>query len=315
MQSKARVVAIACADIHLQHTAPACRTGEPNWYKAMARPLDEMRALAEKYEIPILCAGDVFNIWNSGPELINWAIKHLPKMYAVPGQHDLPQHRLDDVRKSAYWTLVEAGVIENLPISIPMYLEGSFSTAYGFPWGVPIELAPEPEPDTATQARQHDLKIAIAHQYRWIKGHCYTGAQTNARVSMAQGLTDFDVVIFGDNHSGFLTKVGSKTTVFNCGTLMRRKSDEAYYQPQVGLIYSDGCVVPHLLDTSEDQLDSTKKEAPETETVRMDVREFLGQLTNLSKTSLDYQFAIERYIEDNEVGEATKQILTKVLGV
>jgi len=304
VQSKARVVAIACADIHLQHNAPACRAGEPNWYKAMARPLDEMRALAEKYEVPILCAGDVFDKWNSGPELINWAIKHLPKMYAVPGQHDLPQHRLDDVRKSAYWTLVEAGVIKNLPVGMPLYIDES-TAVHGFPWGVEIE---------AKELNRQGINIAVAHQYRWIKGHCYTGAQTSARVSMAQGLTDFDVVIFGDNHSGFLTKVGTKTTVFNCGTLMRRKSDEVYYQPQVGIIYSDGCVVPHLLDTSEDQLDSTKKEAPETETVRMDVREFLGQLTNLNKTSLDYQFAIERYIEDHEVGEATKQILAQVLG-
>ena len=120
MRQKTRVVAIACADIHLQHTAPICRSGEPDWYAAMARPLEELRGLQENYDCPILCAGDVFNHWNNcPPELINWAIKHLPKMYAIPGQHDLPQHRLDDVRKSAYWTMVEAGVIENLPLGLP----------------------------------------------------------------------------------------------------------------------------------------------------------------------------------------------------
>jgi hypothetical protein len=270
----------------------------------MQRPLDELRGIADKYKAPILCGGDVFNHWNSCPELINWAITHLPKMYAIPGQHDLPQHRLEDVRKSAYFTLMEAGVLENLPVGLPLYINEHIAV-HGFPWGTELK---------ACEWDKHALNIAVAHQYRWINGFSYAGAPQTSKLSMAKGLTDFDVVIFGDNHKGFLAQVGTKTTVLNCGTLMRRKSDEMVYRPQIGLIYSDGCIVPHLLNIEDEKLDSTKKEPSTAEEVRMDVKEFLEELGGLSQNSLDYIFAIERFIADNRVGEDTKQILTQVLG-
>ena len=39
------VVAILCSDIHLSHRPPACRTGERDWYEAMARTLDKLAAM------------------------------------------------------------------------------------------------------------------------------------------------------------------------------------------------------------------------------------------------------------------------------
>ena len=44
------------------------------------------------------------NIYTKWPELINWAIKHLPPMLAVPGQHDLPYHDYKELGRSAYAT-------------------------------------------------------------------------------------------------------------------------------------------------------------------------------------------------------------------
>jgi DNA repair exonuclease SbcCD nuclease subunit len=306
-----RVVAIACADIHLCHTAPVCRSGEPDWYRAMARPLDQLRALQEKYDCPILCAGDVFDRWNSPPELINWAIKHMPKqVYAIPGQHDLPQHRLEDVRKSAYWTLVEAGAIENIPNNSELIFHINMDRDFvvqGFPWGKEIEFPEE------LKDNNHDLHIAVAHQYRWIQGHHYPGADPNQKVvAAAKQLKAFDVCIFGDNHSGFLTTIGTTTYVFNCGTLMRRKTDEADYKPQVGLIYSDGSVVPHFLDTTLDELDETVKEPSAQGS--LDARQFLERLRGLSNNSLDFRVALERFITDTRVADNVKAVLVEALG-
>jgi hypothetical protein len=47
-------------------------------------------------------------------------------MFAVPGQHDLPYHRMEDLMKSSFWTLVEAKVIAPIPMladfeSNPLY--------------------------------------------------------------------------------------------------------------------------------------------------------------------------------------------------
>ncbi|MFK5283767.1 hypothetical protein ACI3PL_29745, partial [Lacticaseibacillus paracasei] len=44
--------------------------------------------------------------WNAPPELINFDLEHLPTgMICVPGQHDLPNHNLDDMRRSGYGVL------------------------------------------------------------------------------------------------------------------------------------------------------------------------------------------------------------------
>ena len=109
------VVAIACSDIHLTLTPPAARAKEPDWFAAMLRPLNELRHLAKIHEVPIICGGDVFDTWRVPNELVNWAIQHLPEMYSIPGQHDLPFHQIDDIDKSAYRTLEWVGVLKQLP--------------------------------------------------------------------------------------------------------------------------------------------------------------------------------------------------------
>ena len=54
------IAAILVADIHLSHSPPVARSAEENWYEAMARPLNQLRNLAEKWRAPVICAGDVF---------------------------------------------------------------------------------------------------------------------------------------------------------------------------------------------------------------------------------------------------------------
>ena len=100
------VIAVCCSDIHLSHRPPKLREAEPNWYAAQARVLSQVRAVVETHKCPLIVAGDVFDEgWRAHkcpPELVNFAIRHLPVCYAVPGQHDLPHHRYADVDKSAY---------------------------------------------------------------------------------------------------------------------------------------------------------------------------------------------------------------------
>lgn len=229
--------------------------------------LDYLSGLSRKGAIPIFCAGDIFDRWNSPPELINFAIKHLPTMYAVPGQHDLPLHNYQDIKKSAYWTLVEAGKVIDLkpykPISVwPTGAKQPISVV-GFPWGAQLKpfVSVERNGQPLTKAAK---KLAVVHSYCWIDGNSYPGAPENktAKEQMRQ-LAGFDVAVFGDNHKGFLVGTGD-ATAFNCGGFMRRKFDELDYKPQVGFMLETGQVVPHYLDTSKDEFhDSDKLDLPE----------------------------------------------------
>jgi DNA repair exonuclease SbcCD nuclease subunit len=294
------IVAIACSDIHLTLTAPIARSKEPDWFVAQSRPLKQLREIASEYEAPILCAGDIFNHWNSNAELINWASQNLPFMYAIPGQHDLPYHDIDLLRKSAYMSLIISNKIYGLS-------EGSGGiedmNVQGFPWGSPLR---EPEPN------KKKLNVALIHQYVWIPGKSYpTAPGENKLDGMKKKLKGWDVVIFGDNHKGFITKVGA-TTVINCGGLQRRKSDEIDYKPMVGLIYEDGTADPFFLDCSMDVIEGGND--PKEMTEDMDLRGFLDELTKLQDSGLDFREAMIRTLQEKKPGKKVEEIILKSMG-
>ena len=309
MSTTPKVIAIACGDLHLQHKPPRCRECEPDWYAAMARPLGEIRELARKYStsthnVLVICAGDIFDRWNSPPELINWAILHVQSILAIPGQHDLPEHNYEDRHRSAYETLVRAGHAVNLPPSFCVTYPGLLLT--GFPWGFDVEGSSVP-------SGRGVVSIAVAHEYNWIAGTEYPGAEKTQRITTKRkNLLDFDVVIFGDNHKGFHTRIGN-TEIFNCGTMMRRKIDEIDYKPQVGLIYSDGTVVPHFLDISQDKIEVPEISEIDPE-VALNAKDFLDELSSLEQNPLDFRLAVERYVKTGNVSKKVEAALLEAMG-
>ena len=300
------VTAILCSDLHLSHTPPLARSGEPSWYDAMARALGELSGLVEKYNAPVICAGDIFDRWNAPPELINFAIKHLPNMYAIPGQHDLPHHRLEDIKRSAYWTLVEAEVVGHLGWKISQgvdNVDGVYvMNLHAFPWGK--EIKPLEEGSKIPH-------IAVCHKYVWEGQHKYDGAPNDACLSkFDERLEGYDVAVFGDNHKGFVARMKDGCRIFNCGTFMRRKADEIDYKPQVGLLMDNGSIRSHVLDTSKDKIEAIEKTAANDE---LDIAEFVEELSGLGGDSLDFETAVERYIESKGVRGEVKEMIAKLM--
>jgi len=299
------VVAIACSDLHLSAKAPIWRSAENDWFKAMKRSLLELKKLSEEYQAPIICSGDLFDKWNSPPELINFALKNLPHMFAIPGQHDLPLHRYEDMHRSAFGTLIEAGAITLVKPGIPIDISSGGKPVYvhGFPWG--NNLKP------VINAHEGVFNIAIIHEYIWINGRSYPNAPKENKLAYKTGKfindkwMNWDVVIFGDNHKGFKANIG-KTSVFNCGGFMRRKADEIDYKPQIGLIYDDGEVVPWELDISKDKyIETMKKE----ESVEIDMSSFIEELKSMGDTAFDFSEAVKAFMIKNKTMKQVKKII------
>jgi DNA repair exonuclease SbcCD nuclease subunit len=264
------VIAIFLADIHLSLKPPIWRSAEPDWLDAQRRILAEVRELQEKHKCPIYCAGDIFHRWNAPPELINFALEYLPDMNAIPGQHDLPLH--NPFGEAIFWS----------PI---------------------LPLSKEWEGD-----KLPGIHIAIIHKYVWIPRYSYPNAPKENRV---QGKVfknhkwlGYDIVIYGDNHKGFQTYLGT-TTIFNCGGLVRRNSDEIDYKPQIGLLLSSGKIVPHYLDISKDKhLDINENTIEE-----LDVKEFIQELERLEDTPFNFEDAVLQYLERKKPSPQVKDVL------
>ena len=295
------IIAILAADFHLSLHPPIWRSVEKDWLGVMKHALLQIHDLQQQFECPILCGGDIFDRWNAPPELINWALQWLPdNVWSVAGQHDLPLHQLKDIEKSAYWTLACAEKIRHL--TKPTLIPGCDWVVYPFHYGQKI-----------IRNKKSNNSIALIHKYVWIAGHEYSGARLEDKLKgkSHEKWKGYDVAVFGDNHNGFI-KIMSKSTIFNCGTLLRRKSNEKEYCPQVGLLRKDGQVDPHWLDTKRDKYLNLENDGLFHKETK-DVREFFQCLEELGTTSLDFAQAVKEYLQTAKVDENVKRVILKSL--
>jgi hypothetical protein len=307
-----KVVAILVSDVHLSHKPPPARAAEPDWYAAMKRPLDQIAKLADEHKCCVVYAGDIFDDgWRAArvpPELINFAIANLPPGYAVPGQHDLPHHNLDEIGRSAYWTLCEAKILWTLDYLRPAYNEQARLWLYGYPWNRKVK----PRPCVAEEPG--DLHLAVVHAYIWQKDASYVNAAPDKSIgAYAERLVGFDAAVFGDNHIGFRRRSG-KCNVINCGGLMPRKSDERKYRPTIGLLMGEGNIHARYLDVSEDRWSdaATTIEAAEWAGAPA-LAEYLQELQSLGEGGLDFVEALRRPEVLESVSPDAQAVLYEVL--
>ncbi len=300
------IEALCIADLHLSHNPPLARSSEPNWYETQAEYLAQVRKLREdlenkslrgsfaKKQIPILACGDIVDRWSAPVELVNWMLIHLPKMYSIYGNHDLPYHNPKDLHKSAFYTLVQTGLITLLSPKQP--LELGHLRIHPFPFGEEIKPLLTP----------HDLvlEIALVHSYFWVRGKGHVGASLSQRASrLKDKFLGYDLVISGDNHVSFEYK-----KLFNVGSLMRRNSDQVDHKPSVGLIYSDGSIKRYYLDVSKDKF-LEKEMINSLENKDLDISEFLEELKNLGESALDFGEAVKRKIIKDRINKDTEKII------
>lgn len=308
------VIAILTADWHFSEKPPIYRSAEPDWYAAMERPFNEVQDLAKKYVCPILVAGDIFDKWNVSSELLNWFHRGVRKnvhIFATPGQHDLPHHSLQEFSKSALCTLDHMK-------SVATYLANDIAHLYAlkiwwFPFGVPLGTPTSLDPDV--------INLAIIHKYVWIKECKYPQASKKDELNYRHlrkhcqngKLYGFDVIAYGDNHIGFTTKVAN-TTIFNCGTLMRRRTDETR-PPQVGLLRRDGSVKTHCLDTKKDKY-LRKEKARDLEKLseqELDMTELAEELAKLGVSAFDFTDAVERFCKKHSISKSISSIIREAM--
>jgi DNA repair exonuclease SbcCD nuclease subunit len=245
--------------------------------------LDEVAVLMRENKCPGIFAGDLFDKWRAEPELITFAMRHFPDgCYTIPGQHDLPYHSIKEVERSAYGTLMQAGKITHLD-SVKEFLAddgiGTLVRLTPFHWKQQLRSCETVYGDS--------LNVAVIHKYVWKDDKSkYQGASKKDKAgSLVPWLKGFDAAIFGDNHTPW-ERVGTPSlqipSMFNCGGFMRRRTDEIDRKPRVGLLMSDGTVVPHELRAAKkDDLAETAPEAPLKDGDNGSMFEFMQSLEEL----------------------------------
>lgn len=309
------LVAVAIADVHLSAEPPRFRAVEENWLNKQAAILQQVFTIAKNKgnPVPLLIAGDLFNTAMPSPEIINFALdifSNLPfPIYAIPGNHDLPNHRYEEMKRSAYGTLVRARRLENIPIRGFLQLTPGVRV-WGYPCGVEVAHPP----------RMSDkcLQVALVHSYIWwMDSHRYKGAPEDQQAShYLEKLKGHDVAVFGDNHCGFIMN-RSDCSILNCGTLLVRKSDERKIgtSSAVGLIYNDGSVDRQWLDISSDKYsDLPSHEEEGVESLNLEEKEALKAFSSLSEQSIDYAECLRHLVQQRNFRIRVKELVLESIG-
>jgi DNA repair exonuclease SbcCD nuclease subunit len=296
-------LAVFCSDIHLSHRPSVARSAESDWYAAMDRTLEQVRQICRDVEAPLVIAGDIFDRWNSPPELINFAIDQFHAfshgVYAIPGQHDLPEHSNEQRHRSAYGSLERAGAIIHLDSERPAH----HPSGWGLSWIHPFGWGTEVKPCEGVQ----NLNVVVIHAFIWKTGTGYPGASESSNVvQWKEKLKGYDLAFFGDNHKGFCYR----GWLYNCGTLMRRKLDERDYKPCVLILKDDGLSVrPHFLDISQDKwIDDGLPED-----VRDIYSEYLKDLGSLGSDSLDFREVVKQRLDERNASDGVRKMVLESL--
>lgn len=217
------------ADFHLRDDIPECRErGE--YLEAQERKLKFIHDLTLDNGATLLIAGDVFDQWRPSPWLISLAIRYLPLgTIVVPGQHDLPQHNLQEIAKTGLQTLQEAGTVVILSGGLRRALgdcSPSGGAVYGYAYGETAQNPPKAD---------KGVKILLWHR---LTTAGIEQPWPNAGAELAGPLTKkfkgFDVIVLGDNHQEFYNDSSfGYPALINPGSMMRMTSDQADFEPAV----------------------------------------------------------------------------------
>jgi hypothetical protein len=215
-------------------------------------------------------------------------------------------HNYEDIDKTAYQTLVEAGVLQTIPIKGTSEDYPSSKIAlYGFPYGSDL---------TAKVNKSNKLRIAVVHAYVWQQGCEHPNVSPDQHVDVyAEKLRGFDVVIMGDNHHPFEKAYEEGLIIFNCGGFMRTRTDERTHRPRIGLIHEDSYITSHYLDTSADVFTEIPEELVTALGGGAGFDEFVETLTELGGHAFDFKQTCLRYLDAHKVNPAVREVIIRCM--
>jgi len=293
--------AILCSDLHIRDKAPVCRTDD--FIVTMERKYLWLSNLQQEHNCPILCAGDMFDHWRPSPWLTAWALRNLPdKIIAIPGQHDLPAHNLDNIDRSGIQVLWDAGKIllmRNSDIDNMVDVDRIMYT--GFPWGIPLE--------GSDRGFGEVRSVALIHYGVYESKPHYPGAELSGgtAISVLKKMPGFDLIVSGDNHLSFTCKVGNRLLV-NPGSFTRSTAAQADHKPSVYLWYADSNTVERVyVPIEKDVISREHIDNIEERDERLEA--FISRLNHDIDISVSYQDNMKKYLSQNDIPKAIQNII------
>jgi len=295
-KTKLKADAILTADWHIRTDTPICRTDD--FFVAMESKIDFILDLSEEHDCPILIAGDVGHKPQWQNWLLEWAINKFEdsNIICIPGQHDLPNHRIDLFEKSGMGVLTAAGVIDSR-IETFITLEDTFNLI-SFPYSAEFNSI------KINREKGNYLKIAITHQMVIENKPLWPGQEAPKGNSLLKKFPCYDLILSGDNHNPFVAEYQGRKLV-NPGSLMRTTADQENHRPRVYLWYAENNEVePIYLPIEKNVISRTHIDVAKERDNRNQA--FIERVNNDVEIELSYENNLEAYFNKYRTQQSIK---------
>jgi DNA repair exonuclease SbcCD nuclease subunit len=294
---------IAISDLHLRDDVPKCRTDD---FKQV-----QNLTLYKIYEIaqhngycPILIAGDIFHKWNPSLSLVRETFIALNreeniKIFAVAGQHDLPNHNIDLIDKTGLGLLCQF-----------IDIVGDFACFVGDKsyWGCSWDG------EINKDICKNNKNVLIVHKLLWHKNKPFPEAtqDSSAEVFMKKH-PEFKVIISGDNHETFVVKTDNQLLI-NCGSCTRQKADQIDHIPKAFGVNVDTLEYEEILLPDQERDAVTRIYIEEEKERDEKIDKFVSTLVMIDeKIGLSFRENILHFISSNDIIDVVKSKILESL--
>jgi predicted phosphodiesterase len=229
----------------------------------------------------------MFEHCKTSPNLLNKTISSIENMivHTIAGNHDIPQHNYELIKKSGIETLSVARTV------IPLLQQGH--------WGR--------KPTTYLEVKE--WKIIVSHEMTYLDKEPYPNCPDPECHALFKKYPKADLIITGHNHETFVARKGDRLLI-NPGSLTRHKADQINHKPCVFLWNADK-------NDYKIQYLKIKENAMSREHIQIqnqkdqNIQNFLTKLKETWEVGLSFEDNIINALESNKIPGPVKEIILK----
>ncbi len=287
--------AILTADWHLREDQPVCRTDD--FWETQWKKVTFISNLQKEHACAVIHAGDLFNHWKPSPNLISQTILKLPdKFFTIYGNHDLPQHNLDNARKSGVFTLAASKTLQLL------------SSGH---WGV------SPEQGSLIGYHIGNSTILVWHGLVIAEGApTWPGCIAVTPKHLLKKYPKYPLILTGHNHQPFVAVYENRYSV-NPGSLTRQTADQNEMKPRVYLWWEDTNEIEPVYLPIDDSIISREHliNAEQSEARQNRMEAFLELLQSEGwEAEVSFERNVDRLMDEKQLPNSVREIILAAVG-
>ena len=298
---------IITADWHLRSQRPRCRLDD-DWIKTQKYALLQVFSLAEKNNADVIVIGDIFHSTNETTneviglvqDLASWLASVKLKLYILAGNHDLPQHNLDNIHKSAFNILLNSKNIYHLR---NLRENGDFLPS------LLISASNFGEDDLL------DADVVFKHILCFPENEKIPPSDKIVKPSeLFAQFKDAKYIFTGDYHRQFVYEKGKTKKLLNPGCLLRQAADMIDYEPSVFLIdFEEGLLTYKILPIQDDEKMVTDEYLEKEELRNSRIEAFIERIKENEQVTFDFIENVHNMMKNNKIDDGVKNIVLELM--